>query len=74
MPEAGADADLRRPAADGLEGLLEREDQADGAAGLQRHEGDERLVLRVLLATEPAARVRGEDPDLGQRHVEAGRR
>ena len=67
-PEAGADADAGRRPADGLEGLLEAEDQAHGTTGPQRHERDERLVLRVLLATERPAGVGGEDPDLGQRH------
>ena len=53
-----ADADLRRRAADGLECLLEREDEPARAAGSERHEGDERLVLGVLLAAERAARIR----------------
>ena len=68
--EAGADADLRGAPADGLEGLLERQDEADRATRPQGHERDERLVLGVLLATEPAARVGREHADLGQRQVE----
>ena len=73
-PEAGADADLRGAATDGLERLLEGQDQADGSAGLERHEGDERLVLGVLLATEAATRVRGEDRGPWRAACRAGRR
>ncbi len=68
--EAGPDADLRRAPPDGLEGLLERQDQAHGPARSEGHEGDQRLVLGVLLATEAATRVGREDADLGQRQVE----
>ena len=68
--EAGPDADLRRATTDGLEGLLEGQDQADGPARLEGHEGDERLVLGVLLAAEAAAGVGREDAHLGQRQVE----
>ena len=41
-----------------------------GRPGPEGHERHERLVLRVLLAAEAAARVRGEDPDLGERQAE----
>ena len=41
-----------------------------GPAGAQRDEGDERLEFRVLLATEGAARIGSQNPDLRQRQVE----
>ena len=62
--EARADADLRRAAPDGLERLLERQDEPDRSAGTEGHERDQRLVLGVLLAAEPAARIGREDADL----------
>ena len=72
--EARPDADLRGAPADGLERLLERQDEADRSAGAERHERDERLVLGVLLATEAATRVGREDADLGERQVRGARR
>ena len=68
--EAGADPDLRGAAADGLEGFLERQDEANRSARPEGHERDERLVLGVLFATEPAARVGREHANLGQRQME----
>ncbi len=68
--EAGADADLRRASTDRLERLLERQDEPDGSVRAEGHERDERLVLGVLLAAEPTARVGREHPDLGQRQVQ----
>jgi hypothetical protein len=65
--EAGADADLGGAAADGLERLLERQDETNRATGTERHERQQRLVFRVLLATEPATRIGRQDPHLGQR-------
>ena len=69
-PEPGPDADLGRRPADGLERLLEAQHEADGPAGLAGHEREQRLVLRVLLAAEPAARVGREHAHLGQRQPE----
>ena len=68
--EAGPDVDLRGAAADGLERLLERQDEPDRPAGAEGQERDERLVLRVLLAAERATRIRREDPDLRERQPE----
>ncbi len=60
----------RGGAADGLERLLEAEHEADRPAGLAGHERQQRLVLRVLLAAEPAARVGREHAHLRQRQPE----
>ena len=68
--EPGSNADLRGAAPDRLERLFERQHEPDRPAGLQRHEGDERFVLRVLLAAEPAARIRCEDAHLRERQLE----
>ena len=64
LVQSGSDVDLAGRATDGLERLLEGEDQADWPPGLQRREGDEGLVLGVLLPAEAAARIRGVDTDL----------
>ncbi len=69
-PEAGPDVDPRRPATDGLEALLEGEDEATRPAGLAGQEGDDRLVLRMLLAAECPARVGGQDADRVERQVQ----
>ena len=68
--EPGPDVDLRGAAADGLERLLEGQDEPDGPAGRERHEREQRLVLGVLLATERAARVGREHADLGERQAD----
>ena len=68
--EPGPDVDLGRSPADGLERLLEREHEADLASGRARHEREQRLVLRMLLATERPARVRREHADLREREAE----
>ena len=68
--EARPDADLGGRPPDGLERLLEREHEPHGPPGAQRHERQQRLVLRVLLAAEPAARVGREHADPRQRQVE----
>ena len=64
--EPGAHADFRRSPANRLERLLERQHEPDRPPEPERHERHEWLVLRVLLATEPAARVGRDDPDLRQ--------
>ena len=68
--EPGPDVDLGCSPADGLERLLEREHEADLASRRARHEREQRLVLRVLLATERPARVRREHADLRERQAE----
>ena len=69
-PEAGPDVDLRRSPANRLERLLETEHESHAAARRAGHEREQRLVLRVLLATERAARVRREHADLRERQAE----
>jgi hypothetical protein len=68
--EPGPDADLRGSSPDGLERLLEAEHEANTPARRPGHERQQRLVLRVLLAAERPARIRGVDPDLRQRQPE----
>jgi len=68
--EAGADVDFRRSPADGLERLLQRQDEADRPPGRERHERKQRLVLRVLLPAERATRIGGVDANLGERQLE----
>ena len=71
--EADPDVRLARRAADGLERLLEAQHEADRPAQPERGEHDRGLVLRVLLAAEPAARVGRDHPDPRQRHPDHAR-
>ena len=66
--EPGPRTRTREASPDGLERLLEGQDESDSPARRLGHEGEQGLVLRgVLLAAERAARVRRPDADLRER-------
>ncbi len=71
--ESTADRDLEGRGADGLERLLEGQHEAHRSAGAKRQDGEQRLVLGVLLAAEPAAGIRREDPDAREGQVDGVR-
>ena len=68
--QARPDAHLGGCPPHGLEGLLEGQHQAYRSTGAQGHEGHQRLVLGMLLATEATPGIGSQDADLRERHVQ----